>query len=600
MTRLGDRDFKFEWPRSAGATSYGIRFLTGTQNPPYTHWVSGIKGNSFIGHRFSGQAAKRFAVYAQNKDGASSYRVADGYFYLPLNRPTSVQARRGDTPNQVVLSWRSDAYYQSGVHVQKEQAGVVSDFYLGSGTGGRQPTTWTDSDASLEVRYRVRYFAGAVGPVVGGVQQSRVFGYWSAWTPTLFAGYLRPHAPSVTALNAAVGSAARVDYKHESADGTAQVAAKVRYRKTGDSAWVEITRTTQSFATLPTSLVAGEYEVQAATKGSHADYSEWSLVQTFLLVTRPVVTVTNPPTTFTGGVATATWAVAQAEGIPQSRWEVELRQGSTVLLAESGVGATTSKRMNFDLANSSTYVMAVAVWCAGIKSVVATKPFTTSFIPPAVPTLAASWVEEAGAHEVTVAKGSGGAATTALNLYRSNDDGQTWENLGDYVAGGSLFDYEGNSNGSTHYRAVAETALGALATVEVEAVANSGAAWILNQSGDGIALRYNLNFSVPTEPAHSALIWLDGDTVPTVVEDSPRSVARTVSITADLLPAHVADTNGLEALATIQTLQNIPGVVSVRLPNGQRIEGSIRSVTPTYAFGRLVGVAVTVEEGKAV
>ena len=73
VERLGDRDFRFSWPAVAGATSYGIVYLTGSQSPPFTQWVKGIKGTSFTGRGFAGEAGKRFAVYATNADGNSAY-----------------------------------------------------------------------------------------------------------------------------------------------------------------------------------------------------------------------------------------------------------------------------------------------------------------------------------------------------------------------------------------------------------------------------------------------------------------------------------------------------------------------------------------------
>ena len=89
VERLGDRDFRFTWPAVAGATSYGIVYLTGSQSPPFTQWVKGIKGTSFTGRGFAGEAGKRFAVYATNADGNSAYSPASGPWFLPVKAPTS-------------------------------------------------------------------------------------------------------------------------------------------------------------------------------------------------------------------------------------------------------------------------------------------------------------------------------------------------------------------------------------------------------------------------------------------------------------------------------------------------------------------------------
>ena len=597
VTRLGPRDFKFTWPKAAGATSYGIRFLKGAQNPPYTKWVDGLKGTTFTGRGFSGDAALRFVVYAQNAEGTSAYREAAGTWYLPLPKPTNLKIKVDPQSNSATLSWGSTAYYQSGLEIERSDG---QRWLVGSGTGGLLPKSWTDSNAVGDVSYRVRYFAGAEGAVIDGVQQTRVFGTWSDRTPTVFAGWTAPLAPAVTVANAAVGAAPRVHASFESTDGSPQTAVEVRYRKTGTTTWATVSGATAKYVDLPSNLSAGEYEVQARSRGAAAAWSDWSPVTVFLMVTKPVITITNPPAVFAGGQVTAAWTVAQAEGIPQSQYEVELRRAGDTLVSEAGPGNRAAARLPTDLTNSTAYVLVVSVWCAGVKSAATTRSFTTSFARPAVPALSAVWVEEAGAHEVTVAPGAGGEATAVLTVYRSVDDGAKWESLGDWASGGVFFDYAGRSRGTTQYRAVAETTLGALATTEVDSVADSGAAWIMNTQGEGVGLRYNLNIDVSQASPHSDLVWLDGETVPTLVEDSPKSVTRQVTVAASLFPDWLAgaDEDDRMALDAVRLLQTIPGTVTLRLPTGELLVGSVRSVSPSYPAGKLVGVQVTFEEAR--
>lgn len=598
VTRLGDRDFKFEWTTPAGATSCGIRLLKGSQVPPYTPWVSGLKGSSFIGRRFSGEAGLQFGLYAENKDGTSGYATLGETFYLPLPKPISLKVKVDAALGRATLTWAFSGYYQAGLQVERETNGVSELITMGSGTSGPIPKTWVDTAATQNVRYRVRYFAGGLGDVVDGVQQTRVYGAWSDWSPVFFAGYRAPLAPLVDLANTAVGVAPRVPFRHQSADGTIQEAARVRYRKTGSSTWIIITRAAQNFADLPSNLVAGEYEVQVQTKGASTEYSEWSPVQTFLMVTRPVVTITGPTSPYSGGKATATWSVAQAEGIPQSAFTATRFQGSTVIEQLAVLGAAKAAPFGATL-SQVTYRDEIVASCAGVPSLPTSNTFTVSFTPPATPNLAAVWDDEEGACQVTVSKGVGGAATTKILVYRSVDQGLTWESLGDYVVGGTFFDYESVSYGATAYLAVAETALGALATREVAVHAQSSGIWLHTSDGRGVGLKANPEFTVSAEPAHQELVFFDGDTIPTLIEDTPKSMLRTVSLSADTIPQWLESAPEDDALlAELRRLIAAPGLVTARLPNGMVLKGILKDHSENSPVGALTRVSLSFSEAK--
>lgn len=595
VTRLGDRDFRFSWPKVVGATSYGIRYLTGSQRPPYTHWVEGIRGTSFTGRRFSGEAAKYFVVYATNKDGNSGYSPVSGPWYLPVKAPTSLKVAAVPALSRVVLTWASKAYYQAGIEVARDQGGTVTTVVVGSGTGGNVGKSWTDTSVTGSVRYRVRHFVGAAGA------STRVYSPWTAWTRVVFAGFTAPLAPVVALASTAVGVAPVVKVVHEPTDATAQTAVEVRYRL-GAAAWTTVTGTTSSSVRLPSSLTAGVYDVQAKTRGAATDFGPWSAVQTLRVATRPVVTISAPVTPFTGGRATVKWSVTQAESLPQEAWTARLKRGSTVLESFAGVGTRVSKAFKTDLSNSTSYSVEVTVTCGGVTSTTTSKVFTTAFKPPAPPSLSAVWSEESGMHLVEVAPASSfnpstQAETVNVNVYRSIDQGEYWEHLGEFESATSFADVGGLSAGETIYRVVAATDLGALATVEETVVTASPAIWIHGETGQGVGLTSNIDWSVPEEPAHGESVYFDGDVLPTWIEDSPKSRQRKLSASATLTPTRV-DADGEEQRETLRQLVRGAGRVQVRLPDGDSITGALTSLVPSTEVSGLTRIQLTVEEAQ--
>ena len=594
VERLGDRDFRFTWPAVAGATSYGIRYLTGSQQPPYTEWVKGIKGTSFTGRGFSGEASKRFVVYATNADGNSAYSPVSGPWYLPVKAPSQVRVAVDPALGTVTVSWLSSAYYQVGVEIGRDSGGTVTSRLVGSGVNTPVGKQWVDSPTGLAVKYRVRHFVGVAGA------SSRVFSAWSAWSNTVMSGFVPPLAPVVTVANGPQGSVLPVRVEHVPVDGSVQTSVEVRYRL-GTGAWSTVSGTSGGTVNLPPSLAADVYDVQARTKGSAAGFGDWSPVATVRVVSRPVVTITGPAASFTGGRATVTWTYAQAVSLPQSAYVARLKQGSTVLEELSGVGPALSASFTTDLSNSTAYSVEVVVSCSGVTGT-ATKSFTTAFKPPAPPSLSAEWHEGMGMHQVDVAPASSfnsstQAATVSVDVYRSVDQGEYWDHLGGFASAVVFADPGGLSAGVTLYRVVAATALGALATVEVAVESASPAVWLHNAEGVGVGLRYNLDWSLPEEVEHAETIWFDGDSIPTWLEDTPKSYSRRLQVSATTLPDRVDDQARAEREALKALLRGV-GRVTARLPNGDTITGGMTGISPSVAVSGVGKVSVTVTEAR--
>src|SRR5690606_11874833 len=85
-----------------------------------------------------------------------------------------------------------------------------------------------------------------------------------------------------------------------------------------------------------------EVEWRVRTKGQLPNWSVYSAVATFSIVTKPIATIIYPTTTHNESGIKVEWGYAQADGHPQSGWEIEfLRDGVRV---RSASGTSPSQR----------------------------------------------------------------------------------------------------------------------------------------------------------------------------------------------------------------------------------------------------------------
>lgn len=562
-----------KWNKVTGAKSYGIQVQYGGVNGELQIRWRNIRATQFTISRWGGNFGYRMRVFASTGDGTvaaqnSAYSSWTGWFYTPPKTPTLLKAvAREDGVN---VSWsRSGSYYQQGTELACSDG---RSWLLGNGTSGKAPTSYLDAGAAgTGLQYRVRGFVGGTGT------GQRVFSAWTGWSAKV-ERLVAPNPPTLvgpTGIAPAYGATV-LKWKASPKDGSAQTGAEVRWRKDG-GAWTTKTVSGSAQTYSAGTLTAGGYEWQARTKALSGEFGDWSDVGVFVTADRPTVTLAAPANN-TSKLAVS-WTTTQEQSLPQSEARVTLLQGGNVLEQKLIKGAGSKTTFKTVLVNDTAYEVQVQVTCSGLVSELASKSFTTSFIPPAVPVLSAVWDDSLGAHIVTVKAGSGGSkATTSLTLQR--DTGTGWVTVAENLrtTEQEIVDFEGKSNGDTTYRLTAYTSEDATAQRTVTIDADSQAAWVA--SGDSLdqplRLIYQPSLGVDVGRERSTQAYA-GRELP--VAYAGEHVTRKITVSGLILV-------GDEANSTVQALRELAespsATVFYRDPTGHHLFGVISDTKLEY------------------
>ena len=341
-------------------------------------------------------------------------------------------------------------------------------------------SSWVDESPSSGANvYTAKAFSGVPG-VNRGVSDM------SAPSNTV-STLAKPNPPTNLKPNgglAAVGSVA-LSWSHNPTDTTAQTAYDLRWRASGGSTWTTLTGTTTKSSSLSVST-PGTYEFQVRTKGSFAEWSDWSAVASFTTITRPLVSVSSPSGQWISPILKLVWSWSQAQGRPQSSWQATLKDsGGTTLETKTGSGATSEYTFVTRMEDGKTYSVLVEAWAGDVAASPDTATFEVVFVPPAQPILFGGWDDTLGSHTVTIERGTpaGGVQPlpVRLDLESSVDGGATWRSLvGEYALSGqtTITDWEGLVHGETLYRGIAVAESGASTETVIAIVAESWARWI--------------------------------------------------------------------------------------------------------------------------
>ncbi|MGO3147079.1 MAG: hypothetical protein ACTIJ6_05300 [Leucobacter sp.] len=388
-----------------------------------------------------------------------------------------------------------------------------------------------------------------------------------------------PLAPTGLTPNGGV-SASDMDvlfaWVHNPVDTSAQTAYELRYRVPA-GAWTTLSGTTA--ATRTVALTEGAYEWQVRTKGQHASFGDWSAIATVTVITRPGVAIQGDGTTDTP-IYTVEWTWDQAQGRPQSAWQVELYDSEMVLLQRrEGSGAATAASLSYRLVDGESYTVQVRAATGGIWSEWSPLEITAEFVPPADALVTGGWSETTGTVELEITEGAGVVVADLLSIERSVDGGDTWESfITNAVLETTLAfsDGESLSRGTTLYRVTATYSVnGAASTVEYAVVADSGSVWLSGGVGFSITARLPFSPQPEIEPGRARSVEeYDGRSKPVAYAGEQTSYGYSVS-------GLLADTDvELSALVEDMTIlaQHAEPVFMVRDPDSRRIYGVISSI----------------------
>jgi hypothetical protein len=241
--------------------------------------------------------------------------------------------------------------------------------------------------------------------------------------------------------------------------------------------------TSQSYTLAAGTLTNGKrYQWRVMTWDQSGAQSPWSSYSTFETAATPTVQITSPTAGGTVPTSSVTpqWSYSDPAGNQQTTYQVQLLDSNNVVLWDSGQqsdpqGTVRALTVGQTLQNNTTYKVKVTVTNAkSIQATSSTVAFSTSFTPPATPTLTAT--PQSGYIHLAINNPTpiGSQPTVAYNdIYRRESGTSTWTRIAtnvpnngtydDYaVASGKQYDYKvtavGN-NGTSSDSAVASASI---------------------------------------------------------------------------------------------------------------------------------------------
>lgn len=395
-----------------------------------------------------------------------------------------------------------------------------------------------------------------------------------------------PNAPLVVAPTGGycpAGEPVRFEWQHQPVDGTEQRRFSIRYRTNG-GAWTAINQqTAESSYVLDKTFTDGtRLEWQVCTQGGHESFSPYSPLQVLEIVDRPSLRILYPGQGSKIDKA-STMVVLLSDVDEPARWKIEAKSSDGKFTKTgSGYGQPAIKWEITDLPNKIT-VSLEAVISSRVDSLPATSTFTVEYAAPLIPSLTASWSENASIN-LKVVNPAGGVSVDE-NLIQRWDAAKGWITVGSLTAGqeANIFtDYLPPTSGPVKYRAVAvsrQLSTRSFSTpLELEECPLKG---IFFNWGAGWQSFSQLRFNPGMDTRHGfytdKTYVLAGDSLPTVVRGKARS--RVQQLRGMLIPQKTSEPDVQKQLEAIRALAAYPGIVALRTVDDQVRFGVVSDVS---------------------
>lgn len=374
VSRVSDSQHTLNWTRNSTYTSVVVQRNTGSGSS-WSGWqqIGIASGNAFTftDRTTVGNKTYVYRVAGRASTGQSAWSGTTAIFTTPA-APTGASAVRSGS--NIVVSVSTVPPYATSFDVEDAGVVVASSVSL--------PFTHVAPNPADPHVYRVR---GKVGTLVGA---------WSAASNTVQL-VAAPNPPTGLAPNGAVrASDADVlfSWVHNPVDSSPQSAYELRHREPA-GVWTTLTGTTAVSRTV--ALPVGDFEWEVRTKGEHPDWSGWSSTAVFTVIDRPGVAVVQPDAVWSASTLQVGWSWLQAQGRPQSAWQVELVSAGLVVESRSGSGSASSVLLSHRL-TAGEWTVRVRAATGDVWSVWASETFTVVFDPPAEPIISGVWDEVQG------------------------------------------------------------------------------------------------------------------------------------------------------------------------------------------------------------
>ena len=375
----------------------------------------------------------------------------------------------------------------------------------------------------------------------------------------------------------------------------------------GSGPWTTVALTTQTLYTIPAGTLDNgvTYEVQARTKGGHADWSNWSASSLVKGASDPQVTISYPVDggTVSNSTADFSWSYFQADGVPQAAWEAELHNAGNWLESKTGIGDATTDTFESALRDGEAYTYRLRVqsgdgaWSEWDE----VTPGPVDFLPPPTPEVDATFDADNGSVElsITVPGPEAGTEVAAVTISVRRRDGDRWVTI--------LTEIPVPENGSVsvvdripplvadvQYQAVTVSATPSTAVADVM-VDCSGGCWLYVNAGPGwesqAKVWANLSPSYTPDPGKEVVTFYGGTTEEFY---EPTAVVRTYQFSGDVA-TWPTDEGRIGAADPWEVLSLMPAPVCLRDPRGRRVFGSLSAVPQSYGSMH-TGVSGTLTE----
>jgi len=390
VVRVSDTQHKLSWTRVSSSTAVVVQRRTNDGA-----WVEvgrpGGNAASFTDTTTVGNRKYEWRVAAILSGKQSGWSGTSGAVYTSPAAPSSVSAVRSGL--DIVVSASGLPPYATGYDVEDDGTLVA--------TGTSLPWTHAAPEPSAAHKYRIRSTRGSLA------------GAWSGWSNTvqLVSPPNPPAGLSPNGQSVASDAGVHLSWTHNPVDASPQSAFEVQYRPVG-GAWVTVSGGASSFVDI--AAVVGDFEWQVRTKGADPSFGGWSASATFTVIDRPAVAINSPGTILDAPSVVVAWTYAQAQSRPQSEWEVELRDDeSNVLESLSGSGSDGAVEFTRRLSDGDRLEVRARAAAGSVWSEWASQLFEVVFLPPAVPSISASWDDDLGGVAIEVA-----AREPLVNLFR--------------------------------------------------------------------------------------------------------------------------------------------------------------------------------------
>lgn len=385
-----------------------------------TNAVSGVP-EAYFDNRAPKDRKLAWRVWAANGAGGSFYQsLPTGVLYTtPLAPLTGFLRWVSDTTLRV--TWRSLSTIATKWDIE---------YLPGSGTWTPITTATAlvaDFTGTVGVTARVRI--RSVSP--DGVKKS-------GWTYSNIAeGFRKPAQPLVLPSGAqdAIG-AIRMEWQHQSLDGSTQTWRQIQLRLVGVSTWTTGTasQTELEVGTLVPGTYAngGTLEWQVRTRGASGEWSEYSNSGFIDLRAKPQPTIVypTPAQVWPSKNLTLRWTVAGS----QTGWAIEVKKspsGELVTVRNSTGSNGTLKQVDLTnvLADATDYTVILTVTTTDGISDPAQVSISVVLQRPGTPVLTVLPDDEAGTLQIMGTPDAGTPATVRMEAL--GWDGADWEPLGD-------------------------------------------------------------------------------------------------------------------------------------------------------------------------